>query len=346
MGKLTVALTPHRLEFLPESLKLMEDHHLILLEEPPHPRFSEMLSGRKEPEEFVVESEAGFPEYARELYRALRKLHAKGTEILQVEPYLERWLKIQEALAAGIRPEELRRDPELARVYEHEHETFGRLLDFYGAMKAPFEELIARIKAFARADARRLAFRDRLRAEAITNLLKKYPPETNVYVEAGYIHLKLVRYLARRKPRGMNLRVRNLILSTVKARGLNGLWPSPGDGLTAYYLFGGRHRQIPENLLAARSLIYIRLIEKEELKPSSRDPFPHLRNELFWRVFVKALSYEDCRRLDARIRLLPTSKARKVACSLHPEICREAARLVSRWLKGKIYEDIPGDLWQ
>ena len=322
------------MEFLPASLRFMEDHHLIILEEPPHPHFEEMLSGQRDIEDFVLESEAGFPEYARELYRALRKLHAGGKRILQVEPYLERWVRIQEALAAGARPEELRKDPELSRVYEIEHETFGRLLDFYGAMKAPFEELVTRIKAFARADARRLAFRDELRAEAILRLLRALPPETDVYVEAGYIHLKLVHLLARGRPPGVKIRVRNLVLCAAGSPGLNGLWPSPGDGLTAYYLFGGRHRRVPEDLLAARSLIYIRLIEKEELRPSPADPFPHLRNELFWRAFVRALSYSACRELDARIRLLSTRKARQVACSLYPELCRKAARTVPAWLRG------------
>ncbi|OAQ20121.1 hypothetical protein [Thermosulfurimonas dismutans] len=335
MGKITVGLTPHRLEFLPESLRLMEEHDLIVLEEPPHPKFKDMLEGRVPIEDFVLETEAGFPEYALELYRALKGLYAHGKKILQVEPYLERWVKIQEALAEGREPGELRKEPDLSQVYFHEHETFGRLLEFYGAMKAPFEELVERIKAFAQADACRIEFRDRLRAGAILDLLKNLAPEAKIYIEAGYIHLKLIYYLARGKPSYYKLVVRNLILSTVKARGLNGVWPSPGDGLTSYYLFG-KHRQIDEDLLAARSLIYIRLIEKEELKPTEKEPFPHLKNELFWRAFVKELSYEDCRALDAKIRLLSTPKAREVARSLYPQV----------WQKAQAYEGLYRNLWK
>ena len=328
MGKITVGLTPHRLEFLPESLKLMEEHELVVLEEPPHPKFKDLLEGRVPIENFVRESESGFPAYALELYRALKDLYARGKKILQVEPYLERWVKIQEALAEGRKPEELKRDPELSPVYLHEHETFGRLLEFYGAMKTSFEELVERIKAFARADARRIDFRDRLRAQAILEILKT-SSKASLYIEAGYIHLKLVYYLARGKPSSCRLEVRNLILSAVKAEGLKGLWPSPGDGLTSYYLFG-KHRPIDENLLAARSLIYIRLIEKEELKPTEEEPFPHLTDELFWRAFVNELSYEECRRLDAEIRLLTTSAARMVARDLYPQI----------WDKARSYENL------
>ncbi len=317
----------------------MKEHDVILLEEPPHPDFEKMLAGEMPVEDYVMESEAGFPEYARELYQALRKFYARGQKILQIEPYLERWVKIQEALAEGESPESIRAHPELSPVYHHEHETFGRLLEFYNAMKAPFEELVARIKAFAKADARRIAFRDKLRAEAIAHLLTSLPAETSVYVEAGYIHLKLVYFLACLKPQTYRLVVRNLILSTVRAGGLQGVWPSPGDGLTSYYLFG-KHRPIDEDLLAARSLVYIRLIEKEELHPTPEDPFPHLRNELFWRAFVRELSYEDCRALDARIRLLSTAGARRVACSLYPTLCQEARSRVAYWLEGKIHEDL------
>ncbi len=332
MGRLTVGLTPHRLEFLPETLKLMEEHDFIVLEEPPLPGFGEMLTGRVPVEDFVLESEAGFPEYARELYQALKSLYARGKEILQVEPYLERWGRIQEALAEGQNPEELKNDPELSRVYFHEHETFGRLLEFYSTMKASFEELVERIKSFARADARRIAYRDELRAGAIMALLEELPPETDIYVEAGYIHLKLVHNLARRKPPHARLTVRNLILSAVRASGLNGVWPSPGDGLTSYYLFG-KPRRIDEDLLAARSLVYIRLIAKEELRPTEKEPFPHLKDELFWRAFVRRLTYEDCRALDSRIRLLSTLRAREVARTLYPGAWKAAEAAVSRRLK-------------
>ena len=238
MGKITIGLTPHRLEFLPESLKLMEAHDVIMLEEPPHPKFKDMLEGKVLIEDFVLESEAGFPAYALELYKALKGLYACGKKILQVEPYLERWVKIQEALAEGKKPEDLRREPELSQVYFHEYETFGRLLEFYNAMKAPFEELVERIKAFAQADARRIDFRDQLRAQAILDLIKTFPSETNFYIEAGYIHLKLIYYLAQGKPSSYRLEVRNLILSAMKSQGFKKLWSSrPISGDIDIYTF-------------------------------------------------------------------------------------------------------------
>ncbi len=330
MAELSVGLTPHRLEFLDAALKLMEEHEAVVLEEPPHPDFYRMLKGELEVEDFVAESEAGFPEYSKALYEGLRGLFEKGKAVVQLEPYLERVIEIHERLSEGKTPEDILKDPLLGPVYHHEHETFGRLLEFYSSMKAPFEVLVERIKAFAFADAKRILYRDELRAEAIRELLER-DGYRKVYVEAGYIHWRLVYLLARSKPAGWHLRVYNLILSALKGRGLCGLWPSPGDGLTSYYLYGRRDPQ-REDLLAARSIVYIRLIEKNELKPSTDDPFPHLRDELLWRAFVRELDYESCKKLDSRIRLLPTAEARRVAAELERKAYRRALEKVNSLL--------------
>ncbi|HFC97390.1 MAG TPA: hypothetical protein ENJ40_02875 [Thermosulfurimonas dismutans] len=331
MAALTVGLSPHRVEFLPLAFALMKQHGYILLEEPPHPLFPDYLEGRISLERILEESESGFPEYTRTLYPYLRELHRRGYRILQIEPYLERVLRMQERLAEGASPEEVARDPELGPVYYHEHETFGRLLDFYSSMRDSFESLVEKICAFARADAGRLAFRDHLRAEALLKFLSSLPPDSTVYVEAGYIHLILVRELARRKPRGVHLRVRNLLLQALPHRSSRRLFPAPGDGLTSYYLFKQR-RPIEEKLLAARSLIYIRLIEKNEIRPTPANPFPHLRDEIFWRAFVEGLDYADCKRLDREIRLRPTGEARRIACTMFPGLCSRARKVTAEWV--------------
>ncbi|NPB10044.1 MAG: hypothetical protein GXO17_06780 [Thermodesulfobacteria bacterium] len=337
MPWLTVGLTPHRLEFLPETIRLMEGHEVIVLEEPPEAGFREMLRGELEIERYVEESEAGFPEYAKAACREFQRLYARGKTFCQIEPYLERWITIRRLLDEGLSAEKVRRLPDLARVYEMEHETFGKLLDYYAAMGGDFETLVTKIKDFARADARRIALRDEMRAEEILKCLRRLSP-SSVYVEAGYIHIKLVYLLARGLPSGWKLRVKNLLLEATKARGLSRFLPSPGDGLTSYYLFAGRHREIDEDLLAARSLVYIKLIEKDELKPSEEEPFPHLTNELFWRLFVGELSYEDCRQLDRVIRLLPTEKARQAAAGLFPAAYRAAGERLRKKLSGVVSE--------
>ena len=93
MGKITVGLTPNRLEFLPKSLRLMEDHDLIVLEEPPHPKFKDMLEGRVPIEDFVLGSEAGFPKYALGLYRALKGLYPQVWQKAQAYEGLYRNLR-------------------------------------------------------------------------------------------------------------------------------------------------------------------------------------------------------------------------------------------------------------
>ena len=338
MSWLTVGLTPHRLEFLPETIRLMEDHEVIILEEPPEAGFREMLRGELEIEKYVEESEAGFPEYAKAAYQEFRRLYTQGKTFCQIEPYLERWVIIRRLLDEGLPAEKVKRLPDLARVYEMEHETFGKLLDYYAAMGGDFETLVTKIKDFARADAQRIALRDEMRAEEILKCLRRLSPRS-VYVEAGYIHIKLVYLLARRLPPGWKLKVKNLLLQATHARGLAKFLPSPGDGLTSYYLFAGRHREIDENLLAARSLVYIKLIEKNELKPTAEEPFPHLTNELFWRLFVGELSYEDCRQLDRLIRLLPTEKARLVAAGLFPQAYQIAAKRLKQKLSSVVQEE-------
>ncbi|WP_022852638.1 hypothetical protein [Thermodesulfatator atlanticus] len=319
MRLVTVGLTPHRLEFLPATKELMADHDAIVLEEPPEPDFQAVLKGEISVEKYLENVEAGFPEYTKKSLELLKAFYAEGKQICQVEPYLERWLIIRSMLDSGIPREEVCTIQDLSPVYEAEHETFGKLLDYYAAMQGDFDVLVQKIKAFAKADARRISLRDKMRAKELVSLVRKFSPHAKIYVEAGYIHIKLVYYLAGQKKNLFRLRVENLLLRAVKAHGLHGVLPSPGDGLTSYYLFGGRHRKIPEDLLAARSIVYIKLIEKEELKPTEEEPFPHLRNELFWRLFVSKLSYEDCKSLDKFIRILPTKKAREVAKRLFPE---------------------------
>jgi len=322
---LTIGLTPHRLEFLPATLSLMAEHQAIILEEPPHPNFLRFLRDEVPISAFIEEIEAGFPEYSERAYAALREFYQKGKVICQVEPYLEKQVLIRLLLEEGASPEEILKFPDLAKAYEIEHEATGALLEFYAAMGGPFETLVEKIKAFAKADAKRIDYRDRLRAQEIKYLLPKL--QGPVFIEAGYIHLRLVYYLAQNR-HAYRLRVKNLLLSATRQQGLSRFLPSPGDGLTSYYLFGGRHRNISEDLLAARSLVYIKLIEKDELAPTEEEPFPHLRNELFWRIFVGQLSFEECRHLDRFIRLLPTSKARKVAHELYPKAAETAKKVL------------------
>jgi len=305
----------------------MATHQSLVLEEPPHPHLRAFLTGALSLETYLEEMEAGFPEYSKAAYQIIKELYAQGRTVCQVEPYLEGVVLIQDLLAEGLKPEEIASLPGLGEVYQREHEATGALLEFYAAMGSSFAELIQRLKAFAQADARRLETRDRMRAEALVKLLPRLPGP--VFVEAGYIHLRLLYHLARYKS-SLKLQVKNLLLEATRAHGLTQFWPSPGDGLTSFYLLGGKHRRVSEDLLAARSLVYIKLIEKNELSPSAQDPFPHLQHELIWRVFVSQLDYAQCEALDRVIRLLPTQKAQEVTKRLFPREVQKAEQRVTQ----------------
>jgi hypothetical protein len=185
-------------------------------------------------------------------------------------------------------------------VYQAEKRATGALLTYYDhSLKAPFDDVIKAVKDFARADADRLVMRERLRAQAIGLLASN---DTNIYVEAGYIHYPLFHYL--RRAIGTVERIRVVYLLAPVVRRLKGKRRNmgPGDILTLHYALHGKLAETRENLLAARSLIYIKLLQKDELLPGKSDA-PHSEDEVRVNRVVDRLSIEDCRILFDRIRL-------------------------------------------
>jgi len=75
----------------------------------------------------------------------------------------------------------------------------------------------------------------------------------------------------------------------------------PGDLLTLHYIFNARSDPEREDLLAARSLIHIKLIGKEELAPGA-DPTPHLTDEILAYRLSGRLFHEDCAALYPQVR--------------------------------------------
>jgi hypothetical protein len=296
---LTVALSSHRLEVLPAAGELMRAHQAIVLEEAPEPEFGALLAGRLDIEDYLAEEETEFPEFSRKQLELIRELAGAGRRIFQVEPYLERLTRIHELLAAGWSRVQVEANPELREVYDVESRASGALLAFYArAHAAAFPRVVAAVQEFARADAARFRLRDELRAQAVAALAPEFP---RLYVEAGYIHLFLVKRL--------------LELLRGKAR----VWPvflqaplvrpelgrprplGPGDLLTLFYIFSVALTKEKEDLLAARSLIYIQLLEKAEMAPAS-DPTPHLHDEIRAQRLSSGLSFQDCALLYPRVR--------------------------------------------
>ncbi|MBW2410610.1 MAG: hypothetical protein JRF72_12490, partial [Deltaproteobacteria bacterium] len=230
-------------------------------------------------------------------------------------------IQVHDILAAGHTPDKIERDTLHYPVYLAERNATGALLSYYqAASSGTFEAAIAATLQFARMDAARFRLRDSLRAQALAPLVKKY---TSSYVEAGVIHYPLWRLLRRQVP--PRVRVWPLFLNgqALKMIGEKGHLYGPGDRLTLLYMF---HPEISntggERLLAARAIIYSKIIEKEE-QTKNQAAYPHLRDELACIRMTNRLSLDDCERLFPLVRRAKSSDARHIV-----------AVYVSEWVPG------------
>jgi hypothetical protein len=251
-----------------------------------------------------------YPEFSRRMCYQLRKLHREGKVIVQVERFLEVLLGIHAFFAAGHRPEELPKSSIQYPVYLAERNATGALLSYYQtALRGSFEATVAAVIHFARMDAARFRLRDSLRAQALASLVGEYPSS---YIEAGLIHYQLWHLLRQRLPR--MIRVRAVFLSdfALKAGGEDRRLYGPGDQLTLQFIFHPAGKETAQHrLLAARSIIYSKIIAKEEIM-GGVGTFPHLQDERVCIRLTKELSLQDCRELFPLIRQARTSGARQI----------------------------------
>jgi hypothetical protein len=86
----------------------------------------------------------------------------------------------------------------------------------------------------------------------------------------------------------------------------------PGDRLTLLYLFQPDAREkAMHRVLAARSIIFAKIVEKEELT-DELDTLPHLQDELACMRIANQLDLKDCRHLFPRIRRAKSAEARRI----------------------------------
>ncbi len=303
---ITIGFSSHRLEVLETVREEMSRHEAIALEEPPEPDFSHFLEGRISEADYLADKDVEFPEFSLRQLEMVKGLRGQKKAIFQVEPYQERLIQIHELLAAGRTRSEVENRPEYKEIYAAESEASRTLLAFYAAAHtAPFIKVVETVKAFARADAARFRLRDGLRAAAIAPLSPKYP---SLYVEAGYIHLYLLKVLARLVPGRVRLKPK-FVLASRSLPAINRPRPlGPGDLLTLHYIFGTKISPEKENLLAALSLIHIQLLNKREMAPGA-DPAPHLTDEIQAYRLSSRLSFEDCAALYPQVRKASPAKA-------------------------------------
>ena len=311
---LTLAFSSHRPEVLPLAADLMARHDQIVVEEPPTPEFEQMLAGAIALDDYLLSVDFEYPDFVRASARVLQGLHARGRRIWACEPFTARLIRIHEHLADGGRPADFESDARLGPVYAAERRATGRLLTFYDAAAGDdFDQLLAAVCAFAEADAARFVLRDQLRAQAMAQRLAGC--RERIYVEAGYMHLRLVRELRRQLPSEAIIRPRYLLREVYRNNGHRGHYYAPGDHLTLAFIFGRPPTPEQQHCLAARSLIYTQLIMKEEILPDT-DAFPDAREEMRVIALVDRLSREACHRLHIKFKGLKSLAARRAAVGL------------------------------
>ena len=310
MPVVTIGLSLHRPEMAPLLRKYMQKHDALFLEEPPTEAFDAMLSGRMSVGEYLDVVDTEYPRFEAIMCLTLRELKSQGKGIFPVEPYLENLIALHDHFAEGGRPDELDRETLTYLVYLAEKKATGALISYYQTAAAgSFEMIVDAARRFARIDAERFRLRDALRSQALTSLINV---QAASFIEAGAMHYRLTNLIRRRATPGTEVETIFLAGDILKSWEEKGHLYGPGDQLTLLYIF---HPAIEdkdrETLLAARALIYSKIVFKGELD-ADRIPYPHLRDELQCIKLTRQLSVDDCRQLFARIRGVDTSDARKI----------------------------------
>lgn len=299
MTRLTIAYANHRPETLPLCQPLMEKHRRIILEEPPHPLFSKMIRGQVSTEDYLLDQDLEYPAFSQQQCRMLQRFFLDGRDLLQIEPFVEHLIEVQEFFADGNGPADLDKSTIHYQVYLSEKEATRTLIDFYQAVRGDdFHQIIESVKNFAWADAKRFTLRDRLRAQAIVDNLGDEQPTC---VEAGPMHLLLYQNLRTLVPPGWSLKPVFVEHLGLRQLGLTSGLYGPGDQLTVHCLFKRQIKAELANLLCARTLVFMKIVRKDEYS-GQNGPFPHLRDEAQAAALVNQLSFEQCRQLFWRIR--------------------------------------------
>lgn len=284
----------------------MEDSDCVVLEEPVTPGFEEMLRQKMDIRDYLMLTDFGFPGFAREQCRLLQELHSQGIAVFQVEPFLDELVGIHEFFASGGSPDDIPAGTKSRLVYDCERIWTSRLVSFYRqAHSSDFYRVIKAVQDFARADARKGIMRDKMRAQALESLFGQY---RKMYVEAGYIHFTLAAQIRKRIPLSAGLKAFYSLEDFFRPRTGRRQLMGPGDVLTMIYTWKPEYTGPRADLLAARSLIYNKVVEKEELtgEPGS---FPQSSDEIRAVQIAGSLDLEQCAHLYPQIRSLSTGTA-------------------------------------
>jgi len=330
IGKIvTIGFSLHRPEMVPLITGYMQTHEALFLEEPPTIEFGRMIEGLMSVDDYLMTIDTEYPQFTKIMCTALREFQLEGKKIFQVEPYLENLLSLHEFFADGFRPEDIVKNTLMYPVYLAERNATGALLAYYQtAAGGSFESTVDAVKRFARTDAARFRLRDALRSQALSSELENF---TSAFIEAGMMHYPLKRLLQRHASLPTPVRSVFLADDVLKRLGQKGHLYGPGDQLTLLYIF---HPEITgsdqETLLAAKALIYSKIVIKEELHANVM-PFPHLQDELLCIEAIRNLSSNDCRLLFERIRGVRTPDARRIVGEFVMDISPRSGQKLKKW---------------
>jgi hypothetical protein len=236
----------------------------------------------------------------------LRTLNAQGIRFEQVEPFIQRLIRIHERLAAGQTPADILNDAHLKPVYAAEKEATRTLIDYYAAAaEQPFGMVLEALKTFAVADAERFRLRDSMRADALARRVGHY---SSCYIEAGTMHHWLRRSIKRRLSSGHVICSQYPMAAAVRAVTGRSYLMGPGDDLTLIYIYNPRAESPRIDLLAARSLIFNKILTKTETVDAD-GTCPHTLDE--WRTLQKVnlMTLSDCAALFPQIRRMDSIQA-------------------------------------
>jgi hypothetical protein len=126
------------------------------------------------------------------------------------------------------------------------------------------------------------------------------------------MHYQLWRLLGRSLPSSASVNPVFLANPVLQSIAEKGHLYSPGDQLTLLYIFHPNiSRPGQEKLLAARAMVYSKILKKQESADDAAT-FPHLRDELSCIRSARRLSIDDCRLLFPPMRRAGTLEARGI----------------------------------
>ncbi|HKL82085.1 MAG TPA: hypothetical protein VJ879_06175, partial [Desulfobacter sp.] len=113
---------------IPITEKIMGQHDIIYLEEPPDSHFIKMLNGTLGVDDYLLPMDLEYPEFSQAMCRLERILFKNGKQLFQTDPFVEALLLIHDSFADGKRPEDLDKGSMLYYVYLAERDATGALL--------------------------------------------------------------------------------------------------------------------------------------------------------------------------------------------------------------------------